>query len=175
MSFLRSLLFVLLLTPLGACAKEADSPYRIEQISHATSSFLPKVNPISGEYVEQEVDLVVAGCEPLSFRRCYGHMFCSDRRYGLGWRINPEAFLTANFQWNKSHTFAAIGEESGSVLSVNHGDTQILEDGRSVYRFSLGDNSAYAYTNLDGLDPHNTAISFWPELVMKGFPATAAM
>ena len=31
----------------------------------------PKVNPITGEYCEEELDLVVAGSQPLSIRRFY--------------------------------------------------------------------------------------------------------
>src|ERR1700722_283169 len=76
-------------------AGEVVSPTRVDIVNHAEKAFLPKVNPISGEYVEEEVDLVVAGCEPLSFRRFYGHMNISDRRYGIGWRVNPESSFFA--------------------------------------------------------------------------------
>ena len=35
---------------------------------------LPKVNVSTGEYVEEAVDLVVAGAQPLSLRRFYNHL-----------------------------------------------------------------------------------------------------
>jgi hypothetical protein len=77
-------------------------------VTHSVSSFFPKVNPVSGEYVEEESDLVVAGCEPISFRRFYGHLATPDCRFGA-WRINPETSIVANFL-GPSPQSAAVGE-----------------------------------------------------------------
>jgi hypothetical protein len=57
----------------------------------------PKVNPISGEYIEEECDLVVAGCVPLSANRFYHHLAPFSSVYG-GWQVNPESSIKANFE-----------------------------------------------------------------------------
>lgn len=49
----------------------------------------PKVNPVTGEYCEEELDLVVAGSEPLSVRRYSNSNAPYDPRYA-SWRYNPE-------------------------------------------------------------------------------------
>ena len=46
---------------------EFTPPSHGQLVTQAHTSFFPKVNPITGEYNEQETDLVVAGCQPLSF------------------------------------------------------------------------------------------------------------
>ncbi len=163
MRYLLLLLFTIVQYNLQA-SKQIDN-LQLEHgsipLSHATSPLLPKVNPISGEYVEEEIDFEVAGCQPLSFRRLYGHMNLADRRYGMGWRINPEAFFSANFAWDGSDRFAALGEENGSVIYMASHNKSTLPDGREVFSYTLGDNSKYAYTNLEGIDPHNTVVYFW--------------
>ena len=83
------------------------SPIHAQLVQHAPTSFFSKVNPITGEYVEEETDLEVPGCEPLSFRRFYGHFNPPDPRYE-GWRINPATSLVANFQWKKSPVFLPL-------------------------------------------------------------------
>lgn len=74
----------------------------------------PNVNPITGDLIEEEADLVVAGVEPLSARRFYNHTAPYEPRYG-GWSYNPEATLVANFEWSEQEKFAAVGEIDGSV------------------------------------------------------------
>ena len=76
----------------------------------------PKVNPITGDLIEEEADLVVAGCEPLSVRRFYSHTATYEPKTG-GWRYNPEAFFVANFEWPGQETFAAAGDSDGSIAS----------------------------------------------------------
>ncbi|MCC5832258.1 MAG: RHS repeat protein [Chlamydiales bacterium] len=76
----------------------------------------PKVNPLTGEYCEEEIDLVIAGSQPLSLRRFYNHTTPEDPRYAR-WRYNPECLLVANLEWDKDF-FAAIGENDGSILSL---------------------------------------------------------
>lgn len=57
----------------------------------------PKVNPITGEYCEEELDLVVAGSQPISVRRFFNSSSPYDPRYAT-WRYNPECFFVANLE-----------------------------------------------------------------------------
>ena len=75
--FLFSTLFALEDLPKASMdAGTYVSPVRPEHVIQTQASFFPKVNPrfCTGEYVEEETDLLVAGCESLHFRRFYGHM-----------------------------------------------------------------------------------------------------
>lgn len=83
----------------------------------------PKVNPITGEYSEEELTLVIAGGEPLSVRRFYNHRAPYDPRYAT-WRYNPETFCAANFELAAQEIFAAVGETDGSIYSFTHTDTR---------------------------------------------------
>jgi len=85
---------------------QTSTPYKIS----------PNVSPITGDLIEEEIDLVVAGCEPLSIRRFYNHTAPYEPRSG-GWRYNPEAFFVANFEWAGQETFAAAGTADGSITS----------------------------------------------------------
>src|SRR5262249_7325215 len=67
-----------------------------------------------GELIEEEIDLVVAGVEPLSLRRFYNSSAPYERRTGC-WRYNPEAFFAANFEWHSQEIFAAVGGRDGSI------------------------------------------------------------
>lgn len=40
------------------------------------------VNPITGDLIEEEQDLLVAGCEPLSLHRFYNHLGIYEPRTG---------------------------------------------------------------------------------------------
>ncbi len=82
------------------------------------SSFLPqipKVDVITGEYHEEEIDFLVAGSEPLSLRRFYSHLGHKNQTYGH-WTINPEALMLFDFRPNASQRFAGVGEESGNFI-----------------------------------------------------------
>jgi hypothetical protein len=63
---------------------QTSTPYKIT----------PTVNPLTGDLLEEEMDFVVAGSEPLSVRRFYNHSAPYERRTG-GWRYNPEFFFVA--------------------------------------------------------------------------------
>ena len=71
-------LFILLFFLLSSVfAKDNELIYNIQPELVSTVSrpdYIPKVNVISGEYCEEAIDLVVAGCEPLSVRRFYYHL-----------------------------------------------------------------------------------------------------
>jgi len=86
---------------------QTSTPYKIT----------PKVNPITGDLIEEETDLVVAGNEPLSVRRFYNHSAMYEHKTG-GWRYNPEFFFVANLEWPGQETFAAVGESSGSITPL---------------------------------------------------------
>jgi len=82
----------------------------------STYKIIPNVNPITGDLTEDEVDLVVAGCEPLSVRRFYSHTAPHEPKTG-GWRYNPETFFAANFEWKGQKAFASVGEFNGGIIS----------------------------------------------------------
>jgi hypothetical protein len=147
-------------TPKASKTDPILSPAKAHLVENFQASFFPKVNPITGEYVEEETDLVVAGCQPLSFRRFYSHFCPIDPRYG--WMINPEISMYANLQWNKSGLFAAIGEEGGSIVYLSDSQTANI-DGRNISSYCLDKSNTNAYTNLGTFDPHNTRLYFTPE------------
>jgi RHS repeat-associated protein len=83
-----------------------------------TYSLAPHVNPITGDLIEEETDLIVAGCQPLSVRRSYCQSTPYNPRYG-GWDYNPETFLVANFEYgNQEGHFAAVGSFDGSITPL---------------------------------------------------------
>jgi RHS repeat-associated protein len=83
---------------------QTSTPYKIT----------PKVNPLTGDLIEEETDLVIAGSELLSVRRFYNHTAIYEPRTAT-WRYNPETFFVANFEWPGQETFAAVGEANGSI------------------------------------------------------------
>ena len=96
-------------------AKEEDLSTQENFFLTATDyKIAPKVNPITGEYSEEEVDFVVAGAQPISVRRFYNHFAPYDPRCA-SWRYNPECFAVANFELNGPEIFAAVGEADGSI------------------------------------------------------------
>jgi YD repeat-containing protein len=112
----------------------------------------PKVNPITGEYCEEEVDLVVAGSQPLSVRRFYNSSAPYDPRYAT-WRYNPECFFVANLEWDHQEIFASIGDEDGSVCSFkrsSHNYTTFdFEVPKSFLAFQANGQSHPLNTRID--------------------------
>jgi hypothetical protein len=103
--------------PIDLKAKETILDHRENFFLTSTDyRIIPKVNPISGEYCEEEMDLMVAGSQPLSIRRFYNHLAPYDPRYA-SWRYNPESFCVANLEWKNQEIFAAIGDSNGSICS----------------------------------------------------------
>lgn len=114
----------------------------------------PKVNPITGEYCEEELDLVVAGSQSLSIRRFYNSSSPYDPRYAT-WRYNPESFLVANLEWGGQELFAAVGDIDGSVCSLKPSSTQ-------AYTFDFQIPKSFAISHSDGAShPVNTKINYW--------------
>ena len=121
---------------------QTSTPYKIT----------PNVNPITGDLIEEEVDLVIAGSEPLSVRRFYNHTAIYDPRYG-GWRYNPESYLVANFEWPQQECFAAAGELNGGIASFKASDTP--------YHYTFNAPTEYAHFNPSGqTHPLNTKITY---------------
>lgn len=113
----------------------------------------PKVNPITGEYCEEEVDLVVAGSTPLSVRRFHNSSSPYDARYA-SWRYNPEAFFVANMEWKGQEIFAAIGDIDGSVCS--------LKPSKFSGTFDFQLPKGFAISGSDGTShPLNIKIDYW--------------
>src|ERR1700722_10556899 len=79
--------------PLRASGKEPEVIYNARKNFPITSHYLitPKVNVVTGEYLEDACDLVVAGAEPLALTRFYGHYASHHPQYNF-WRYNPEHF-----------------------------------------------------------------------------------
>lgn len=98
----------------------------------------PKVNPMTGEYIEEACDLVVAGSTPLSARRFYNHMAPPTCLYG-NWRMNPESLIKANFENQELPQNVAIGQQEGGC---------ILLDGRRSAGYAFNPHSQLSYTNL---------------------------
>ncbi|MCH9608833.1 MAG: hypothetical protein S4CHLAM45_07450 [Chlamydiales bacterium] len=115
---------------------------------------IPKVNVITGEYCEEEVDFVVAGIEPLSIRRFYNHQGYKNQAYGH-WRINPETLILFNFTTNDSQKFAGVGSENGGFT---------LCENKQGGTFTFNPNKNKSFTNesthLTGQNhPLNTSFS----------------
>lgn len=114
----------LLLVSLPLCAEKLPqavygSPPEIsnKQTRFPLSSYVkitPRVDVISGEYLEEACDLVVAGSQPLSVRRFYNHFASYHDAYNF-WRFNPEHYCVANFSWKEQKCFAAIGHANGNI------------------------------------------------------------
>lgn len=120
---------------------ETSTPYKIA----------PHVNPVTGDLLEEENDLIVAGCEPLSVRRFYNHTAIYEPRSG-GWRFNPETYMFANFEWPHQEYFAAIGDTDGSI------STFIPSPTPNIYKF---DAKKYLNFNPSGQNhPLNIAVQY---------------
>jgi len=97
----------------------------------------PRVNPITGTYTEESLDLVVAGAQPLSVRRFHYNQAPYDPRYA-SWSYNPEAHFVANFEWQEQERFAAVGEFDGSVRCLKGKERGYLW---GKYRFDQKDQT----------------------------------
>jgi RHS repeat-associated protein len=114
----------------------------------------PKVNPITGEYCEEEADLIVAGSQPLSVRRFYSHFAPYDPRFA-SWRYNPESFFVANLEWGGQTIFAAVGEADGGICTYQRSNTR-------AYTFDFQTPKNFFSYSPDGkTHPLNTTVSYW--------------
>src|SRR3990167_4645707 len=110
------LLIVLLLTQAALLAKDVwDDGRLLPPPPIFTPSIIPKVDVVSGEYCEQEIDFLLAGCEPLTIRRFYSHKGHKNPAYGH-WKINPESLMLFNFYRDNPNSFAGFGCASGGFI-----------------------------------------------------------
>lgn len=136
---------------------EAPPPVFNSMESATFLAQLPTVNVFTGEYTEEACDLVVAGIEPISYRRFYGHQGAKNKAYGH-WRINPETHMWFSFDCSKlREKFRkefAVGDATGSCYSY-----------RSKHRkqpdFNLEHADSLAYSDLTGQrNPLNRKIAY---------------
>lgn len=116
----------------------------------------PKVNPVTGEYCEEEIDLVVAGSQPLSVRRFYNSSAPYDPRCAT-WRYNPESFFVANFEWGGQEIFASIGDGDGSACSLKRSSHN-----HTTFDFEVP-KSFLAFQPDGQSHPLNTQINYWKQ------------
>ncbi len=159
----KLLLLLIIFFSSSAFAKEHIIDKRENYFQTSTSyKITPKVNPITGELSEEEIDLVVAGCEPISAKRFYNHTDVYEPRTG-GWRYNPEAFFVANFALKQQEIFAAVGDASGGITSFK-------ESGPNTYSCNL--TKSFCNFHPDGrTNPLNTKIRCFavPDPKDKGY------
>lgn len=149
MLFLFFLLFSSLLN-----GKDILLDTRINYPATEHFSITPRVNVVNGEYLEEEIDLVVAGSQPLSIRRFYGHNGGHHRGYNH-WRFNPEHYCVANFCYDKQTCFVSVGDASGAIGYYGNRAENLL------YTFSIDKCPGFVHPDQNGqTHPLNTKISF---------------
>lgn len=153
-------LFLFLIAPLFLHSKEIllDTRINYPQLSHFPIT--PRVNVITGEHLEEEVDLVVAGSQPLSIRRFYSHNGSYHPGYNH-WRFNPEQYCVANFSYEKQDRFVAAGEASGTITNYQNGSQNQL------FSFSTDKCKGFIHFDQNGQShPLNAKVAF--ELTERG-------
>jgi len=132
-------------------AEKQDTPEHQFQTS-TSYPITSDVNPITGDLIVEEVDLVVAGSEPLSLRRFYNHHEVYEPRTG-GWRYNPEHTLAANFEWSGQERFAALGDYDGTIVP--------FKPGTKANTYVFAKSEGYVHTGLDGrTHPLNSTLTY---------------
>ncbi|MCP5469721.1 MAG: hypothetical protein H7A36_04355 [Chlamydiales bacterium] len=111
--------------------------------------FSPKVNVITGEYCDEECDLVAPGIEPLSFRRFYNHLGHLNLAHGH-WRVNPESLVLFNLAKNENN-FTGIGDERGGFL---------ICESETSSGFQFNPNKHTNYTNSGSGQHHPFNVNF---------------
>jgi len=152
--FFGSSLFGIPKNELEAILKDRFSP-----TTQTPYSFTPKVDVITGYYNEDETDLVIAGIEPISFRRFYLNSSPYDARFG-NWNINPESFAVANFELVGSDQFVSCGSREGNIhsfegKSLTNSPSQVV----GTYAFDVSKNKN-CLSSGGNTHPFNTKINF---------------
>ncbi|MCH9628165.1 MAG: hypothetical protein S4CHLAM2_18200 [Chlamydiales bacterium] len=111
--------------------------------------YLPKINVITGEYCETDCDLVVAGIEPISYRRFYAHLSGDDFVYGH-WHINTETQSIFNFdstkygrKKNTIKTRFGKGEDNGNFFLYERNEN-------NHFYFDSSKHKSFTHSNLSG-------------------------
>lgn len=147
-------IFLFLLVPLTLSGKEVINDTRLNYPQTSHYPVTPKVNVITGEHLEEEVDLVVAGCQPLSIRRFYSHKGSHHPIY-CHWRFNPEHYCVANFCYKEQTCFAAFGEANGSITYCENRQETLR------YNFSIAKTPGFIHSDQSGnTHPLNSQVTF---------------
>jgi len=144
-----------------AILKEAES-LKMTPVTSTPYAITPRVDVITGTYMEGGADFIVEGCEPLSVRKFYCHSAPYEPRYG-GWQYNPETFAAANLELYGEPTFVAIGDEEGQITSYESGTWQGHGTSSPIsgtFGFSIDKQKSYVNTQGGQNHPLNTKISF---------------
>lgn len=157
-SFL-SFLFLFVAFTSSVFAEVEDKMLPTADIDGGVSSMIAGcVNAITGDYMEMETDLVVAGPEPLVFQRFYSSADYTTRSLYCGWRHNHDGVLLLHKKGKKNHSFADYRENCGRCARYTY-DTD--------YTLKLDlEHSGKGFTNCGaGLisartNPLNTEIHF---------------
>src|ERR1700722_4346014 len=142
---MRFLFCLLASLPSFLCALDYPLPHQNRAQDHfgvSFNPFFPKVNPISGEYIEEECDLEVAGSCPLRATRFYHHFSRPSLLYAC-WQLNPETLIKANFEKSGFPFNVLIGDRAGG---------SILLDGRREKE------NTYFFEQKNHLSTTNTAL-----------------
>ncbi len=139
-------MFLLLLTSL-LFADESDDRRENYFLQETPASILPTVDPVTGTYLEEATDLVVAGVEPIAVSRFYCSLAPTDDRCG-NWLFNPETYLAANFEWKQQEHFVSVGSATGGILKLGHGNLQEFVSHSKVSNLALSGQSHPLNTKL---------------------------
>ncbi len=145
------LLFIaLLFSTLLASEQEVLDTQQNFPLTSTTQYYTQQVNVISGEFAQQEVDIIIAGAEPLSLRRFYNHLAPPDKQYG-NWRYNPEHYAVGNLEWEEQKLFLAVGAFEGGVCCLDPKGTEC--------RFNLN-QPGHFHTGSGQTHPANLAATY---------------
>ena len=85
---------------------KSESEFSEKIVTNTPYLMTPKVDAVTGTYHEEEVDLIIAGCEPISFHRFYQHK-ANNPSFGT-WIYNPETYAAANFDIHGKDTLFCL-------------------------------------------------------------------
>lgn len=149
-------LFLILTIPFFA---QESSPFSMKESLPSVShhQITPKVNVISGDYMEEACDLVVAGAQPLTLRRFYSQNNGYQPGYNF-WRFNPEHCCAGNFELKEDFPgevpFVAICDANGSISCLH-------KSGSKEFSFDMSKQSSFIHLEQNGqAHPLNTKISY---------------
>lgn len=147
---------VFLLFPVLIAASEAENcPFSVrDTIPSVSHQVTPNINVVTGEYLEEECDLVVAGAQPLSLRRFYTQFTGYHPVYNY-WRFNPEHCCVGNFEFASERMFVAVCERDGSTICLD-------KDNTGRFFFDLSKQSSFVHLDQTGqTHPGHTKIHYW--------------
>lgn len=153
---MRFFILLFLLRASLVAAPTDNCPFSMRDTLPSRSHYrtTPKINVITGECLEEECDLVVAGAEPLTLRRFYSQY--NNYRPGYNfWRFNPEHCCAANFEWKNDTKFIAVGDANGNISSFE-------KNFGGGFSFNQSKQPGFTHAGQNGqTHPANTKITYW--------------